>query len=78
MTSLTRTRAVLPVLYHPVGYENDPFEPQSLNLLRDCTPDTSVRRWALDETPPALVRLSCEDWDIGARWTLWVVVPALN
>lgn len=79
VASLSRTRAVLPVLFTPPGTApgTDPFDPRRVTLGSDCVPDATHLRWTAVGSEAALVRLACDDTETGARSTLWVVVPAI-
>ena len=73
IASLTRTRAVLPVIHQPGPV--DEFSPVTgLSVARDCEADRVLTDWPPEDHPGALVRLTCDDRDGGGRNVFWVVV----
>ena len=75
-TSITTTRAVLPVVYALNDY--DRLDPPRIPLIADCFADRVTERWfaPYDEDAMAFVRLTCSNFDEGGISTYWVAVPA--
>jgi hypothetical protein len=75
VTSLTLTRAVLPIMHRVNGY--DPFAPATLALVGDCMADRVTPIWFSRgaDKASALARLTCENFESGGISTYWTVVP---
>ncbi|PVA07573.1 hypothetical protein [Thalassorhabdomicrobium marinisediminis] len=74
--SVRQTRDLLPVLHGPIpGAEPDP---ESIDFARECATDAVYARFEMDQTPPAMARMICEDREAGGVSTYWVTVPAVG